>query len=378
MAKIPRKTLKQFGSNAGLDSFFGQFGSKSAGLPQTSRDLTVIQQLAAWLDGWQDAVVGGNKVSFLQDMNGLHYVFGTELCYLFQMGIPEWDAATTYDIRSVVQGPVGGPTEGQWFESQQVNNTGNVPPTGASNAQWKWINPPTPPVPNVGNSLKSNLVVKPNNGSPNTSVDVSADTLSVQNVALQAVAATANITVAGAGGLDAGAPAANTWYALHVICNASGGLVSALLSLSATAPALPAGYTSFRRVSWVRTTAVAAIVQKAQRTGDTVRYLEPTWTQLHNPAPGVTSFASYIPPGVAEGKFTVTAQVTNSIVVSVRTPGAAAYINVASDLNGTGSVQCASAFDWLVDSGRNLDFAVAFPSGSLSMDFYVPGYSDPV
>ncbi len=64
---------------------------------------------------------------------------------------------------------------------------------------------------------------------------------------------TADITAAGAGGLDTGSEAASTWYAVHVIGDTSRvNATDVMLSLSATAPTLPAGYDVFRRVGWVR------------------------------------------------------------------------------------------------------------------------------
>lgn len=140
MPKILRKTLTQFG-NAGPTSSFGQFGSKEAGTPQTSQDPTVIQQLAAWVNGWQDAVVTANKAAYMEDMNGWCFVHSYMSAYILQQGIPEWDSGTTYYQNSVVQY-----NNGQWFNSLQDNNLNNVPPVGASNAFWSWINAPvTPP-----------------------------------------------------------------------------------------------------------------------------------------------------------------------------------------------------------------------------------------
>lgn len=55
------------------------------------------------------------------------------------------------------------------------------------------------------------------------------------------------------GSLDTGALAINTWYHAFVIKNVDTGAVDALISLSATAPTLPAGYTVFRRVGSMRT-----------------------------------------------------------------------------------------------------------------------------
>lgn len=67
---------------------------------------------------------------------------------------------------------------------------------------------------------------------------------------LRAVSLTGSLASAGAGGLDVGSAAINTWYARFVIWN---GTTAALLySLSATAPTMPSGYTSKARTGWVR------------------------------------------------------------------------------------------------------------------------------
>ena len=64
---------------------------------------------------------------------------------------------------------------------------------------------------------------------------------------------TADITAAGKNGLDTGAEAGDTWYAVHVIADTSGANATAsLLSLSAASPTLPSGYDITRRVGWVR------------------------------------------------------------------------------------------------------------------------------
>jgi len=64
---------------------------------------------------------------------------------------------------------------------------------------------------------------------------------------------TADITVSGAGGLDTGSEAANTWYAVYVIGDSTGiNTPNTLISVSFTSPTLPSGYDKFRRVGWVR------------------------------------------------------------------------------------------------------------------------------
>lgn len=92
-------------------------------------------------------------------------------------------------------------------------------------------------------------------------VTVTADEIAVENAsnAYQTLRAV-NLTIAGtasgvANGLDTGALAISTWYSLWVIWN--GTTTAGLLSLSATAPTLPSGYTHKARVGWIRTDASA-------------------------------------------------------------------------------------------------------------------------
>lgn len=64
---------------------------------------------------------------------------------------------------------------------------------------------------------------------------------------------TANLGGAGANGLDTGSEAASTWYALYVIADSTGvNPIASLLSVSFTAPTLPAGYDRQRRVGAVK------------------------------------------------------------------------------------------------------------------------------
>ena len=90
-------------------------------------------------------------------------------------------------------------------------------------------------------------------------VSVSADEIVVENASnvyktLRSVALTIAGTASGvANGLDTGALAISTWYSLWVIWN--GTTTAGLMSLSATAPTLPSGYTHKARAGWVRTDA---------------------------------------------------------------------------------------------------------------------------
>jgi hypothetical protein len=86
-----------------------------------------------------------------------------------------------------------------------------------------------------------------------STVDIAVgETRDVDDIVTMVVASTltADITAGGANGLDTGAEAADTWYSVWVIAKADG-TVASLLSLSATAPTMPATYLYKRRVGWV-------------------------------------------------------------------------------------------------------------------------------
>lgn len=69
-----------------------------------------------------------------------------------------------------------------------------------------------------------------------------------------AASTTLDAATNGANGLDAGALANATWYAVHIISSSLNERKTAtLLSTSATAPTMPPGYDTFRRIGWVLT-----------------------------------------------------------------------------------------------------------------------------
>ena len=141
---IVRTTLTQFGSS-GASSYFGQFGSKQAGSPVTTKVIATIQALSAWVNGWQAAVYSSNNAPFLEDMNSIHFLENSYLCYLLQEGIAEYDAGTPYNKGSVVKTPYGSgvlTTAGMFYYYISIidGNTGNALPSGfANNSAWQCI-----------------------------------------------------------------------------------------------------------------------------------------------------------------------------------------------------------------------------------------------
>ena len=75
-------------------------------------------------------------------------------------------------------------------------------------------------------------------------------------------------TVGVINGLDAGAMAANTWYAIYVVGDSSQvNPQGAMASASFAAPTLPAGYDKYRRVGAIRSGSGTTIVRFFQRPG---------------------------------------------------------------------------------------------------------------
>lgn len=95
MPRYTRANQKIFGDSVSASGNFGVFGSLAAGSPTYSKDPATIQSLAAFLQGWQAATTGIEDPS-LEDMNGLFYLTFSQIAYILQAGIPEWNAETTY------------------------------------------------------------------------------------------------------------------------------------------------------------------------------------------------------------------------------------------------------------------------------------------
>lgn len=119
MARIVRKDQAIFALGASNN---GQFGSAQSGDFVTSDDLAVLQALPAWNNGWSDAVLSGEKLPTLEEFQGLNYVNTYQTAYLFQEGIPEYSAGTTYFIHSIVKKPA----TYELYGSLTDNNIGNA------------------------------------------------------------------------------------------------------------------------------------------------------------------------------------------------------------------------------------------------------------
>ena len=119
---IPRITQKIFAQNAAEDDLL-QFGSVLSGNATPSTSIAETQT-EAYQTGWRSAVISDRNYPTLGEMNAVQQVPTQQLAYLFQKGIAEWDASTTY-FANVSYCQVNGVI----YKSLTDNNIGNNPTT---------------------------------------------------------------------------------------------------------------------------------------------------------------------------------------------------------------------------------------------------------
>jgi hypothetical protein len=129
MSKLTRVYQRLFGSTA-PSTQIGKFGSLAAGSTATTNDPTQVQSLSNWLDGWFAAVLGNNSPC-IEDMNAVHFVLAYQLGYIFQAGVPEWDATTIYYKGSLVN------AAGLIYVSLSDSNTNHAV---TDNTNWRILN----------------------------------------------------------------------------------------------------------------------------------------------------------------------------------------------------------------------------------------------
>lgn len=128
MAKLGRVLQKIFGINATTGGVgvgqLSQIGSFAAASPTTENPTDAgalaVQGNSNYLGGWFFCVSGGNS-PVMEDMNSLHFLVTRQLAYLFQEGVAEWDATTTYYVGSIVQDG-----SGNLYASKQNTNLNKV------------------------------------------------------------------------------------------------------------------------------------------------------------------------------------------------------------------------------------------------------------
>lgn len=162
----------------------------------------------------------------------------------------------------------------------------------------------------------SGLVVTNDNSVPNTSIDVNFTSAvlgaSGKSLSVGANSLVINTTINGANGLDTGTLAGSSWYYEYIISN--GSTVAGLASLSATAPALPSGYTFFMRVGAMRTDSTPKFYRTLQKGRDAQYVVTATTNTAAMPTLATTNIAigytsasmsAFAPPTATKYKISV-------------------------------------------------------------------------
>lgn len=137
MSKLSRIKQKIFGLTGGTTEF-GQFGSNQSSPPgTTTKDLELIQALSNYDQGWFAATLNAAEPPRIQDRNALDLLLTSQLVYLFQAGIPEWDNNTDYYAdHSIIQ------ENGELYiaitGTDLSPNTGNQPSL-TEDTNWRFI-----------------------------------------------------------------------------------------------------------------------------------------------------------------------------------------------------------------------------------------------
>jgi len=133
MSKLTKIMHKIFGINADFSYQMGKFGSFKAGSPQYAANVTDIQALSNFEEGLYGSVVGSNA-PLLEDFNSALHHSSRQIGYLYQMGIPEWDLASTYYVNSFVS------YGGDVFKCL-IDGCTNVIPSPSTSTSWEIMVP---------------------------------------------------------------------------------------------------------------------------------------------------------------------------------------------------------------------------------------------
>ena len=281
MSRVERKTQKIFGLN-GNNGIVGSELASGTNTGVLSQDLDDLQGLAAFEDGLNSVVLSGENLPPLEEIQSLDYIETSQLAYIFQEGIPEYDSGTTYFntpspsivkkvgttevYKSLVNSNIGNPlSDGtKWA---LLGDLANIPSAALGTAAYGNTGTGNGDIPEIGTpsataSLPglSFLAPLPTFGfSSTTAITVTAGAFPFDDGTGQArnsfsgtKTTAAFVAGSGNGGLDTGTIASNTWYYPYAISNASGSLTDYVISANPSAPNLSATnllpYTKYTRL----------------------------------------------------------------------------------------------------------------------------------
>lgn len=124
MAALPRVLQKIFGVSGNN----GVVGSAQASAPTLTNDIAVLQSLPAFSTGLNAVVESSKKLPPLEEIQALFNICTTQLAYIFQEGIAEYNSATNYSLNALVK--KAGTSE--LYVSLQAENTNHA----LTDASW--------------------------------------------------------------------------------------------------------------------------------------------------------------------------------------------------------------------------------------------------
>lgn len=188
----------------------------------------------------------------------------------------------------------------------------------------------------------------------------------------------------GNGALDIGSIAASTWYHVHLIKRCDTNAVDALVSLSATAPTLPANYTLARRIGAMKTDASStwtAFVQDGNRFVWAVAAAD--FAAASNPGTAAILRALSVPPGVNVFANFHARSVSSTVGSAVATifsdpaqPDTAPDFNVAQQIGNT-TLSPFTSLSIRTDTSRQIRVRLNFSDSNVGFYLITDGWTDP-
>ncbi len=124
MSRLVRVYQKIFGAS-GNNGVVGSELASGTNTGTLSNDIAVLQSLAAFATGLNAVTLTGENLPPQEEIQALFNIATTQLAYLFQEGIPEYDASTTYYNTTSIS-IVKKPATTQLYYSKTDANIGNA------------------------------------------------------------------------------------------------------------------------------------------------------------------------------------------------------------------------------------------------------------
>lgn len=211
-----------------------------------------------------------------------------------------------------------------------------------------------------------------------------ADSTAVDLMVLAAFSKTTGAWAVGSGNgsLDTGTIAVGSWYHVFIIKRPDTGVVDVLVSLSATAPTLPANYTLFRRIGSLYCNTGSVWYHRVQY-GDLVLYATPIMVYDGDTTVGTTATlkVTFSPTGIViQAYFSFVFQGSNALTGVMITPPSVTWSGTSPNPSWTGFANATTDYfvrDIYTFTDTSAQIKIAFSFASTNTFYLVSkGYID--